>query len=819
MMKLPVEEILEDLNAKLKFHSVVILEAPPGAGKTTLVPLSLLKNLPSDKKIYVLEPRRIAVKNSAIRMSALLGEGVGNTVGYMVRYESKLSKHTRIVVMTEGVLLQLLLENPELSGVDIIVLDEFHERSINVDLSLALLREVQRIFHPELKILMMSATINSELLSKTLENCPVLKSEGKIFPLEIKYCPIETRTLPEKISKCIYNNGLRDSILVFLPGKSEILKTKKHLEEFFLDRFKIVPLHGELSLEEQALALFPDKRGQPKIILSTNIAESSLTIEGIHIVIDTGLARELRFHSGSSLTRLETIEIAMDSADQRAGRAARTKPGQCFRLWDSGLAGYREKVSKPEILRSELSSLVLTCLMFGTKVEDMNWVTVPPLERIQNGIDTLFLLGLIDKEKRVTAKGQIVGKYPVNPRIGNLVYMSNQIGQGKLGIQIAAILSERDFLRKDLDFGTSLEFRVEMLSNDRIPIQADGASFSRVKRIYKDLIDRIPLTQSKNIDLSKIGLLLSFAYPDRVAKSREINSYRYKTSSGQGVILPKNDPNIGSEYIVIAETDGSAGDALVYLSARIDKNDLNQFWESHFRFQFSLDPSSDKLQIYRDTYFGELLISRVNQSLSLEKRIEALIASIRENGKMLLNWTPDVVNLIDRTVFLSEFGGSLPFKTEEDLLKKILIWIEPYLQNINRLTQLKSISLMDCIYSQFSYQEKQILEREAPAYFVVPSGSKIRIVYDGNTPLVRVKLQEVFGLLETPILGFGKVALVFELLSPAMRPVQKTSDLQSFWKNAYPEIKKELKGRYPKHPWPEDPYKAIATRYTKKVSK
>lgn len=815
-MSLPIEEILDNFKEQIQKRNKIVVEAPPGAGKTTLVPLSLLDLIPNGKQIFLVEPRRIAAKNAAIRMSKIIGESVGQRVGYIVRFEKQVSRKTKIIVMTDGILLQIIQNQPDLGQVYTIILDEFHERSVYLDMCLGFGLEIQKLFNPELKIVIMSATLNSEFISSKLDNCAIVKSQGKIYPLRIQHVSVQEERLPDKIKRVLGSVKEDGDILVFLPGKFEIIKTKEILNESFPEKYNIVPLYGDMSLEEQTQALFPIKNGKRRIVLATNIAESSLTIEGVSIVIDSGLVKEMKFHPGTSMSRLEVTEIAMDSADQRAGRAARMGPGVCYRLWDNNLSNYREKFTKPEILRADLSSLVLSCYMLGVEPENLTWITNPPEEQIDSSRRVLRKLGILDSNHILTEKGKVVAEFPFHPRIGNMIYEARKMGLYRLSYQMASVISEKDFLKRNKEYGSDLLFRVQALEKKTLPVGGDESGFRKTQKIYNEFLRTFPPPSTEIYDTGFLGLLLSYVYPERIGKIREKNSLKYKLANGKTAILDKADPIQGNDFLVLAENDGSQREALIFLSASIKEEEILKFWDFAFHTVVRVNLDGDKIHAIKETFLGEILISSNEiKNLTKEERINALVEHILEQGLHLFNWTEETIVFVQRIQFLRENGFDFPDFSERALLEEIE-WLLPSLERITRISELKNINLFDLLKNRCTYALLQVLEKEAPTHYKVPSGSRIKIDYSGTSPILQVKLQEVFGLMQTPRLAGGKVPLLLELLSPAKRPVQKTQDLNSFWTRTYPEVRKELKGRYPKHPWPENPLEAEPTKHTRK---
>jgi ATP-dependent helicase HrpB len=797
----------------------VILEAPPGAGKTTLVPIALhSKELLGDKKIIMLEPRRLAARNACYRISSLLNEDVGKTVGYRVRFDSKISSETKIEIVTEGIFTQTILNDPELKNIGLIIFDEFHERNIDTDLGLALALKTRELFRNDLKILIMSATIDTNKISEFLNNAPIIKSTGKMYPVSVVYLKepftYTTGNIVTQILRYIPKQG---DVLVFLPGSGEIKSVQRILEEKLNLDIDIRPLYGELNRKEQELAIFKGSNGKQKVILSTNIAESSLTIEGISLVIDSGFVKKPCFDPSSGMTKLKMQKIARDSSEQRRGRAGRLGNGSCVRLWTEYEQSEMSDKTKPEILDSELSSFLLDIIYFGVSIDELKLIDRPPESSINRGIELLKTLGAIDEKNKITKIGKEIARLPVHPRLGKMVLKATEIGQRKLGLAIAALLSSRDIILSEKDTPTDLQLRVEILLQvEKVSkhLQINHNSLDTARKIFNQISDYRSLEKS-NIDISKTGLLLSFAYPERIGKIREKNSFKYKLSSGKAAFISEKDSLFNNEFLVFAELDGDNKEAKAYLAAPISEKEIYDNHKEQIISETKISFSGgDKVKIIREDKFLDLIIKEKeeNKDPSGEESNKALISYIKENGLAVIGFGEKEINLQNRVNFLLNNGFLIPDINSEKLLSTIEDWISPYISNFKRISDLKKLDPFVILKNLFTYQEWQLLEKEAPERFKTLTGSSIKLDYNKGEVILSVKLQEMFGVLETPKIAGGKISLTVQLLSPAMRPLQTTKDLQSFWKTAYQEIRKELKGKYPKHNWPENPYNAKASK-------
>ena len=826
---LPVNRILPELAESLRHHNRVILQAPTGAGKTTRVPLHLLENGLFSGKILILEPRRLAASAAAAQMAKLLGEPVGKTVGYRMQLENKTSAETRIEVVTEGILTRMLQTDPELSGIDLVIFDEFHERSIQADLGLALCLQCQEILRDTpLKLLLMSATLDTEYLSQAL-SAPVVVSDGFLFPVEENYLarPLPDRqffTVCNQVCQSIFQalSEQSGSLLVFLPGSGEIRQVARTLEEKGLpETSEIHALYGDLSIQQQRKAIEPAENGKRKIVLATNIAETSLTIEGIRVVIDAGLARRAVFDPASGMTRLETRRISRSSADQRRGRAGRLEPGACYRLWTDSEHQRLEATTPAEITEADLASLALEITCWGAQSPDeLFWLDLPPAARYQQAIDLLRQLDALDDKGQITSHGQAISRLGAHPRIAHMLLLSRDKNLGMTGCCLAAILSERDLLKARQYPGVDIIDRVQLFESGRLSHDVDRGAFQRAKRLMKQWQQRLRIPSSEVIQPDKVAELLLSAWPDRLAQRRG-NSCHYLLSSGQGAELNHDDPLASGEYLVAPLLGGqdSLRNARVFMACAIDKatvyDELLPLIEEKEITQWH--QQEQRVLAVRQDCLGSLVLEQQNIPSPSQGLISAaLISGIRQTGIHALPWDKETEQLKQRLQFLEQFNDALdeplPDFSDVGLLNSMEDWLTPFLDGITKLDQLKRLSLKDILLSRLSWNQQQQLDIEAPERWTVPSGSRIRINYQKITePSISARLQEMFGLLETPRIGFNRIPLTAELLSPAQRPVQITRDLNSFWKNTYHDVKKDLKGRYPKHYWPDDPMTAEPT--------
>jgi ATP-dependent helicase HrpB len=820
--ELPIVEIIPDLKKGLFAHNTLILQAAPGAGKSTYLPLQLLKEeWLAGKKILMLEPRRLAAKTVAARLAFQLNQEIGETVGYKIRFENKTSQITRLEILTEGILTRMLQNDGALEDVGLVIFDEFHERSLHADLALALCREVQNILRPDLRILIMSATLDGEKLSSLLGNAPVLSSKGRQFPITFHYAGSDEKIplhlqMSRVIRKAFSEN--EGDILAFFPGAGEISRATEALELENMNA-KIVPLFGDLPFREQQEAILPDKNGRRKIVLATSIAETSLTIEGIKIVIDSGYSRVPRFDTRSGLTRLETIRVTKDAADQRAGRAGRLGPGVCFRLWTEGFNHHLVPHRSPEILEADLAPLVLELSNWGTHdVQSLTWLSPPPNGTVMQAKELLSQLGAMEHDK-ITSRGKEMLRLPTHPRIAHLLTETKNLKLNSLACEIAAILEERDPLQKDS--GADLVLRIEALRKFRKKefVNADRKRLERVERIaqqWRKLL-RVEIDNSAPVS-EDVGKLLAAAYPERIAKRESGN--RYRLGNGRMAKLNETDELLGEEWIAIADLEGSTTkEGRIFLAAALDKDDIAHLAAEKKVLEW--DHQKGELVARIEKRVGDIILeSKPLRQISDEDRVEILLDAVRSNGYELLNWNEEVNGFIARINSIRKWSGenSWPDFSKDHLLATCGEWLSPYLIAVKRKDDFRKLNLFTILSSTLSYEKQKEMEKLVPEKISVPSGSAIKIQYqnDGNFPVLAVRLQEIFGMLETPAINNGKTKLMIHLLSPAYRPVQVTQDLQSFWKNTYAEVRKELRMRYPKHSWPEDPYTAVAIRGAKR---
>ena len=819
---LPIIEIIPDLKKGLAEHNTLILQAAPGAGKSTYLPLQLL-NEPwlAGKKIILLEPRRLAAKTVASRLAFQLNEEVGETVGYKIRFENKISKSTRLEILTEGILTRMLQEDGALENIGLVIFDEFHERSLHADLALALTREIQTILRPDLRILIMSATIDGEKLSSVLNNAPIITSKGRQHPIKFNYegadekIPLHLQ-MARVIKKAMNENS--GDILAFFPGAGEIARTAEILEREKINA-KIFPLFGDMPIHLQQEAILPAKNGERKIVLATSLAETSLTIEGVNIVVDCGFSRVPKFDTRSGLTRLETIRVTKDSADQRAGRAGRLGPGICYRLWTEGFNHHLVPHRSAEILDADLASLVLELSNWGTeKINSLTWLSNPPAGTVMQAKELLVQLGALEKNK-ISIRGKEMLHLPTHPRIAHLLIEGRKSKQRSLACDIAALLEERDPLPKEA--GADLVLRIEVLRKFRRKefVNADKKRLERIERIAQQWRKLIGTEiENSNPNHEEVGKLIAAAYPERIGKME--TQGRFRLANGRMAKLEDGDSLINEKWLAISNLDGGTSkDGKIYIAAPLNPKDISYLASEKKTIEW--DDKKGELIAKIEKRVGEIILeSKAIKNISDEEKIEILIDAVRKNGMELLDWKEEVTDWLARIECAKKWNesGNWPTVNREYLLSNAMEWLAPYLSQVKRKEDFKKLDLLTILSSTLSYEQQHRLEKLIPEKIIVPSGSFIRIQYnaDGNFPVLAVRLQELFGMLETPTVCDGKIKLMMHLLSPAYRPVQVTQDLMSFWQNTYPEVRKELRMRYPRHSWPEDPFTAIAIRGAKK---
>ena len=826
----PINEIIPLLKTTLEKEPVIILQAPPGAGKSTVLPIQLLnEKWLGDKKIIMLEPRRLATRSVANRMASLLNESIGETIGYRIRFENKISKNTKIEVVTEGILTRMLQNDNALDNVGLIIFDEFHERSLNADLALALCYQVQQVLRNDLRILIMSATLDGAKLSSLLNNAPILTSEGRQYPVSIQYLNTDDKIylhvrMANAIKKALRENS--GDILAFLPGAGEILRTQQMLEEDNLE-ISVQPLYGDLSQQKQQEAILPHPQGKRKVVLATSIAETSLTIEGITVVIDSGFARSPRFDIQTGLSRLETIKVTKDAADQRTGRAGRLGPGTCYRLWSEGSHIHLLPNRKPEILEADLAPLMLELGQWGIQnINELLWLTPPPVAAVSQAKELLTQLGALQNNK-ITARGKEMLQMPTHPRLAHMLIEAAHFEKNNpkenfkaLATDIASILEERDPLSKET--GADLSLRIELLRKFRTGerVNADKKVLDRIERLaqyWRKLLKIEPDNSAP--DVFKIGKLLATAYPERIAKRIDKTGLRYRLANGRIVKLNETDALAKEEWLAVAHLDAGANEGKIFLAAAFDANDLFELAEE--RQSVSWDKQRGMVVGIIEKRVGNLILeTKALEKIDDAQRIQVICNVIRENGLKILNWSDTQEDLQARVLSLRAWrpNDNWPDISNEHLLETLEEWLSPYLLKTNKLTELQKLDLTQILHSILPWELSQKLDKLAPSKMEVPTGSMIKLSYfnDGSKIEMAVRLQEVFGLFETPTVNEGKNKILLHLLSPGYKPVQITQDLKSFWEKTYFEVRKELLSRYPKHHWPENPLTAEAMRGPKK---
>jgi ATP-dependent helicase HrpB len=882
MPTLPINDVLPDIKDKLTTHNRLVLQAPPGAGKTTAVPIALLsQNWLGDMQIIMLEPRRLAARNAAARMAFLLNEKVGETVGYQIRQDNCFSDKTKILVVTEGILTRKLQADPELKKTALVIFDEFHERSLHADLSLALCLQSQQILREDLKILVMSATLNTDAVATLLDNAPIIQSEGRSFPVENKYLDkviSQNNTNPQQQLMINLTNTVKKFIhehegncLVFLPGVKEINQLsrliKQIIENESIKNILIAPLHGSLNKQQQDLAIAScqDKtkdKAMRKIVLATNIAETSITIEGISCVIDSGLERMLDYNPVSGMNRLNTRSISQDSAVQRSGRAGRLSAGVCYRMWTAEQQPRLLKHASAEILHSDLSSLVLELANWGvTDVNEMQWMDRPPISATEQAKTLLQQLSAIDDQGKINVHGRDMLRLGTHPRLAHMMLAALKLDQVYHACLIASLLTEKDLFQANADKSADIHDRLNILMHGRSNshgqhgidsqqckriIQTADDFFKRVKRCSQTTLNKeMPNNNERcsNATLNKetpdnkySGVLLAYAYPDRIAKRRNGNEARYLLSNGKGAVIPPYFQHHLHEYLVVANLDAKQGEACIYLAADISAEQLQEYFIDNIQHEERVEwnESAQRVEAKQTMRIGKIILQEsilhdVKNTESKEAIQQCLMQAVRNTGLECLNWNAKADSLKQRVQFINhhlnnnpalkkQFADQpLPDFSEQTLSDTLDEWFQPYLNNENSLKQCFKLDLNSLLLNQLSWEQQQLIKQLAPERISVPSGSAVNIDYsDPVQPILAVRLQEVFGLYDTPTVLNGQCKLMMHLLSPARHPMQVTQDLNSFWQTTYHDVKKDLRGKYKRHYWPDDPFTAQATSKTKK---
>jgi ATP-dependent helicase HrpB len=870
-LSLPIDEALPRLTAALSGHSTAVLVAPPGAGKTTRVPLVLMdeswaRAAKSPAKILVLEPRRLAARAAAERMASTLGEKVGGTVGYRVRFGSKVSRSTRIEVVTEGIFTRMIVDDPSLEGVAAVLFDEFHERSLDADLGLALAREAQQGLREDLKLLVMSATIDGARIAALLGDAAVIESQGRAFPVETRHVSRDQTPIEAQVTDTVLKTLRADpgSVLVFLPGAAEIRRTETRLKERVTDpSVDIVALYGALDAAVQDRAIAPASAGRRKVVLATSIAETSLTIEGVRVVVDSGLARVPRYEPDVGLTRLETVRVSRASADQRRGRAGRTEPGVCYRLWDEGQTASLEPYAKPEILAADLSSFVLDLAQWGvTDPATLAFIDPPPAPALAEARSLLAELGALDPAGRITAEGRRLRALPLPPRLARMIVDAAGMKAAAMAAQVAAILTERGLGGDDID----LAHRLDNFRRDRsrrgeearrmaarwaemaqplsppVPSPARGgesgrgqphAQNSRPTPLHSPPPPQVGparlahesaqpgqarVAWGREQGEASPGLLLALAYPDRIARNRGSGSFLL--ANGRGAMVDSVSPLARAPYIAVAELIGSAAQARIVLAAAIGLADIEARFAQRIevREEITIDAATLSLRARRQRRLGAVALADAPMAVTTDEAAARLLAAaIAKAGFDRLPWTKAQQQWRERVLFLrTAEGDEWPDVSETGLGASIDDWLVPALFGKTSLSQLGADDLGNALAGLLPHGLRRRLDAEAPTHFAAPSGSQVPIDYGGEDgPKLSIRVQELFGLSVHPTTARGRVPLLIELLSPAHRPVQLTRDLPGFWRGSYAAVRAEMRGRYPRHPWPDDPMSAPATRRAK----
>ena len=832
MNKLPINDVLDDIKETLNQNSTLVLQAPPGAGKSTLVPISLLKETwLGDKMIIMLEPRRVAARMVASQMAKLLGEEVGQSVGYQVKMESCFSKKTKLLVVTEAILVRKLQSDQALEDVAMIIFDEFHERSIHTDLSLALSLQVQELLRDDLKLLIMSATLNSQQLVNLLDEVPVISSKGKSYHVQNIYLEPNIKQPDFKsINALLYDTTLKalkedeGDILVFLAGAKEIRTLQNVLEKKLKgEDIEVLPLYSALSKEAQDKAI--GTLTKRKIILSTNIAQTSLTIPGVKVVIDSGLEKQSLYNYSTAMNHLNLTFISNDSAIQRAGRAGRLSNGKCYKLW------HEKKIlqdsTKPEILRTDLSSFFLEIALWGIEdIKELKFLDYPFKEIEQSTKKILQELKMLDDNFEITNLGEKSLSLGVHPRFAFMILKANELGFGYEACILASMLSEKDIFKNSFNdsniYSRFIHLYEKDLNSSFINTFLAKNILKQAQFFYKKLkaIEEVKVSK-KNIDEEILSIILLFAYPDRLAKQRSKNDNKYKLSNGKGAILNNEDSLFNEAFLITPILNAQNRDSYINQALKISLNTIEEYFKEYIQTKESItyNKETKKFDIREVCSFYELeLYSKAISSNGKHNYSDLFCDLIKKEGLELLNWSKKAIDLKHRVIFIHEhIPNELPSFSDEDLINSLDIWLKPYLTDIKTMKELESLDIYTILLSSIPWENQQLVDSLTPSHIKVPSGSNIKIDYSNTqTPILAVKIQEMFGMSDTPKILNGQIPLQVHLLSPALRPIQITYDLKSFWENSYTEVKKELFSKYKKHYWPDNPYEAIATNKLKK---
>jgi ATP-dependent helicase HrpB len=833
---LPIDEALPPLREALATRGAAVLQAPPGAGKSTIVPLALLgEPWAARKRLIMLEPRRLATRAVARRMAGILGESVGETVGYRMRLDSRVSRATRVEVVTEGVLTRMLQSDPALEGTAAVIFDEFHERSLQADLGLVLLLDARANLAPELRILAMSATLEVERLAALLQ-APIIATPVRLFPVQTRYCgrgapPLsgpdaQERNASEHLVVALIETALAEEpgdALVFLPGAREIRRVHSQLQSRALaSGARVLPLYGDLAGAEQEEALAKSLPGTRKVVLATNIAETSLTIEGVRIVVDSGLVRRLVFDPATGMSRLDTERISRASAEQRQGRAGRLEPGVCYRAWSASAQRSLAPFTPPEILNADLAPLALELAAWGVRdATDLQWLDPPPGATLASARDLLARLGALDRQGRITPHGREIASLAVHPRLAHMLLRARQLHAVPLAALLAAVLSERDLLRRapgarDADVRT----RLDILSGADDDDAVDRAALQQVRRSARELARRLGADARDPSDTGLAGVLLSFAYPDRIGRRRVDDGGRYTLANGRGAYFADSDALSRQEFIVAVDLEDRDRDARIRLAAPIARADLRRYFADEIESAEAIEWSAREEAVLarRVTRLDALVLEEQPlDPVPREAAREAMLAGVRSMGLAALPWDREARDLQARIEFVRALARTdtreWPAVDDGALLAALESWLAPWLDGVTRREHLTRLRLVEALRALLPWDAGQKLDELAPATLTMPTGTNARVDYlDEGGPSVAVRLQEVFGLRQTPSIGARTVRVTFKLLSPAQRPVQITRDLEAFWQGSYADVRKQMRGRYPRHYWPENPLEAAPLR-------
>lgn len=839
---LPVVEVLSDLRSALNSYSNVVLEAPPGAGKSTVVPLALLQeSWLGDRRILMLEPRRLAARAVAERMARSLNENVGETVGYRMRFDTRVGPNTRIEVITEGVLTRWLQEDPELEGVGLVIFDEFHERNLQSDLGLTLLLDARSALETDLKILLMSATLDSDSLVKFLGSAARIRAEGRLFPVEHRYVGDGWPLMPadglhHAMVHCLRRALVETEgdILVFLPGAAEIRRVIMAWQDV-PPQVRVLPLYGELSTSEQDAALASAPPGKRHVILATNIAETSLTLPGVRVVIDSGLVRRSRFDPATGMSRLDTVRISRSAAIQRAGRAGRLTPGICYRLWSEGVDRSLAEHTPAEILEADLAGVALELAQWSCTMERPRWLDPPPKAMWGTATTLLQQLEITDASGQITTLGRSVAGLPVHPRLGRVLHEAKQRGCPLLGAALAALLSERDPLRSSArNQGEISEFDIDILTRLQILCRHDfkGLDYAglwrrieqQARQLYRLLESSVKPSGLSDClgDIDKAAVLLASGFADRIAQQRPEARGRYLLANGRGATLARPDALSGDPYLIALDVTDRGREAVIRLAIAVSENELEDALSAQVQTTRQVMWSSqDEAVVAREQReLGSLALSTRSIEVSADQRTALVLEAIRAMGLDCLPWTDEARQLCARIELLREQNDDIvrdwPAFSLDSLQDELEQWLPPWIESVSRRSHFPQIPLLQALKYRLGMEHERVLQQLMPEYLVLPTGTRVRIDYlDELAPAAAMRMQEVFGLASTPRIAGGALAITFKLLSPAGRPLQVTRDLASFWRNAYHEVRKDMRGRYPKHYWPEDPLQAEPTRRTK----